>query len=728
MRYTFSEMRRRRVFRAAAIYFAVAWGLTEIMGFLVPALRFPPWVLTIVAIIFVLGFPVAMFLSWVFEIDENGIRKTEPTSHKGEFTIVASGLFLVAATAGLFYLIYPEGIDQPAELELVAYDPPPNSVAILPFRNLGGVQEDSYFSDGLAEELLNTLASYEGLLVKARTSSFAFRGQDFDVRFIGRRLNVSRIVEGSVQRSGQQLRIRVQLIDAVDGHGIWSDTYERTMQDIFDVQEEISRAIAQALQLKVAASNGRSPTRLNPADVKAYDLYLQGRHLWHQRTARSIQAAIDLFEQAIEADPSYVLAYTGLADAYNLLTAYGSLSGPAAARLMRDPVERAMSLDSEQAEVFTSLGAMQENLGELEAAEAAYRTAIKLNGNYSLAYMWLGNVLVNQSRIQDAEAAFMSALALDPLNVAVNLNVARANIFQGRYDRAMTFVSSAEEIHPDSALIHQVKSDWMREYGLLDKAVLSATRAQELDPKGVQVIASLATAHMDLGNFDEAKRWIESAIALGPGNWQVVWAVCDYHFLRGEYAALDNYVTARLNLLTSSSEGSASRDIRILYFWAGLARLLTGDTEAAAGFLDKAFAANMQFKLDLDDELYFLGLRALAHHSLGHQEIAARHVEDSLLLADDVLALGWSTPYVMIRRAGLELLAGRKQTALDQLAAAAESGFKNYQSLQRDPTWTSVAGDPRFVKALEIMRAETEQMRALVPAKDEQRRGYTGGM
>ena len=316
------ELKRRRVFRVAGIYGIVAWVTAEVADVVFPALQLPDWTITFVIALLLLGFPVAMFFSWVFDIGPQGIERTEPLAER------ASGMpsgerigyivLLVAAMGALGYLLYPSigGVDE---------DRTRDSIAVLPFADLSEDNSGEYFSEGMSEELLNLLVKVPDLRVAARTSSFAYKGEQVDVRDVARELGVDTVLEGSVRKSQNRVRITAQLIDAETGYHLWSDTYDRELEDIFAVQDEISAEIVKALKVTLGGTDEETQIMVREAptsNVEAYQLYLQARHQWKRRGEEPLRKSIELFDQALALDPEFARAYAGLAAAYVVLPGY----------------------------------------------------------------------------------------------------------------------------------------------------------------------------------------------------------------------------------------------------------------------------------------------------------------------------------------------------------------------------------------------------------------------
>ena len=580
---------------------------------------------------------------------------------------------------------------------------PSNTIAVMPFLNLNKDGDEEYFSDGISEEILNSLSAIPGLIVTSRTSSFSLRDANLDIPAIGKRLHVSRVLEGSVRKFGNRLRITVQLVDAVAGVRLWSSTYERELEDIFVIQEDISDSVVSALQIQINAPPQSVPgAHSQMVNVQAYDLYLLGRHSLHKRTAASITRSIGLFEESISRDPGFALAYTGVADAYNLLTAYGNMTGPDAAARMGPHLERALNLQPDLSEVHNSLGAMYENLGDLERAEVAYQKAIALNPNSALSLMWLGNLLINESRLEEASEAFSEALKLDPLNVIVNINVARTAMLRGRFAEGVQALDHAIALQPDSPHAITAKSVWMGRYGHLQEALELAQIAVELDDTGSQNLVNLISAYIHLANFEMARKWVAQANVVNPDYWRVVWITAEFHHLNNEVEVLEQYIQEKLSALLGSDQ--ASRDLKSAYQWYGVAKMRQGHDQLAARYFDRA--AEVDYQNDVGEELRFRVIRALAYQRSGDLAGATELLRVTAQYARRMAETGYETPSIKTFEASIYAVQGDFERCMALLKDARQLGFRKHLLLERDPSWDSIRDKPEFQAFLKSLSSD----------------------
>ncbi|RJP64527.1 MAG: hypothetical protein C4532_19045 [Candidatus Abyssobacteria bacterium SURF_17] len=329
------------------------------------------------------------------------------------------------------------------------------SIAVLPFMDISEDKNQEYFCDGLAEELINALTQLKGLHVVARTSAFSFKDEKRDVRDIGRQLNVETVLEGSVRKSGDRIRVTAQLINVADGYHIWSGRYDREMADIFAIQDEITLTIVDKLKVKLLGQERVRFASRRPVDMEAYNLYLQGRWFWNKMTAEGLTKAIEYFEQAIEKAPDYAPAYAGLADAYMNLPLYSTFSPKEAYAKAMAAVSKALELDDALAEAHASLAWIKMNFEwDWEGAERECQQAIELNPGYAIAHRWYSFVLLFTGRFDEAIREIEQARELDPLSLVTNRVVGHIYHYAGKYDRALEAIQKTIEMDPNFSYTH----------------------------------------------------------------------------------------------------------------------------------------------------------------------------------------------------------------------------------------------------------------------------------
>ncbi len=447
-----AELKRRRVFRVAAMYGFAAWLITEVSATVFPALFVPDWAITFVVVLLITGFPIAMILAWIFDVGAGGIVRTAIVSDSqremdsGRGRALYTGL-LITATALLTLALYHFGLKG---YNWIA-DDQPNSIAVLPFENMSNDPGNDYFSDGISEELLNLLAKIPNLQVTARTSSFVYRGESVDAREVGRNLGVATVLEGSVRWSGDdRIRITAQLIDVSNGFHLWSETYNRELKDIFEVQDDISRKIVDALKIQLvgeeppvlAATLNAPPT----GDLQAYQYYLEARHKWRQRGERSLTDSIELFQKALALDPSYARAASGLAAAYVVLAGYSDLPEEEGQKLAREAVYKALALDPTLAEAHSVLALINVEHLNWSDAESDFYNAISLDPNDATTHQWYSYLLVRTGRLQEALEQALEAQRLEPDSPIINSHLASVYLTLADNEKALHYSEEADRL------------------------------------------------------------------------------------------------------------------------------------------------------------------------------------------------------------------------------------------------------------------------------------------
>jgi len=384
------------------------------------------------------------------------------------------------------------------------------SLAVLPFENVGGNPDEEYFSDGLTDELIATLSQLRSLRVAARTSAFAFKGQARDIREIGRALNVATVLEGSVRKAADRVRVTAQLIDASSGLTIWSETYEeRALADIFDIQADVALRIARALEANLTASERGRLARRPTESLEAYTLYLKGRYFWNRR-GEALDTAIAYFERAIAADPQYARAHAGLASAYAPLGVHGYIRPDDGRQRMGEAARRAAELDDGLAEAHTVLAAyLHVYEWDWAAAESEYRLAIELDPNEPTAYNWYGFFLEGMRRFDEAIAARERARDLDPLAPSSTSGLGYSFRLAGRYDLAKAGYEDALELYPDYWLAYDALGELAEAMGDLEAAVRAYESAAAHAGRTARARAGLARGLALSGKENEARRLIE---------------------------------------------------------------------------------------------------------------------------------------------------------------------------------------------------------------------------
>jgi len=446
------ELKRRNVYKVAVAYAVVAWLLVQVATQVFPFLEIPNWVVRSVIVLVVIGFPIAVVIAWAFEATPEGIKRTEiadampataaQKKHAWIYVVIGCGAISVALFFLGRYTVAPQS-ERPSGASL-----PEKSIAVLPFDNLSEEKGNAYFAEGIQDEILTRLAKVADLKVISRTSTQRFKSAPSDLREIAKQLGVMNILEGSVQKSNDQVRVNVQLINALTDAHLWADTYDRKLIDIFAVESEIAKTIAETLQAKLTGSEKTAMSKKPTANPEAYELYLKGRFFWNKRTAADLRRSIDYFNQAIAKDPNYALAYAGLAQAWKLLPAFNGGAPQDCFPQAESAARKALALDDTLSDAHAALASLKGLNGfDYAGAVTEYERTIQLNPNDATAHQWFANdTLANIGQNERELAVMKRAMELDPLSLVINANLGWAYIHLGRLDEAIAQLRKTMEM------------------------------------------------------------------------------------------------------------------------------------------------------------------------------------------------------------------------------------------------------------------------------------------
>jgi len=512
----FAELKRRNVYKVAVAYAFIGWLIVQVATQVFPFLEIPNWVVRLVIVLIAIGFPIALVIAWAFEATPEGIKRTEVADampaepgrrkHTWIYVVVVCG----AISAALFFLgRYTVGTSptpQQSDAATVS-SMPQKSIAVLPFDNLSEDKENAYFAEGVQDEILTRLAKVADLKVISRTSTQKYKSAPDNLREIARQLGVANILEGSVQKASDQVRVNVQLINAMNDAHLWADTYDRKVTDIFAAESDISKTIADTLQAKLTGSELQAMAKVPTANTEAYELYLKGRFFWNKRTGADLKRAIDYFNQAIAKDPNYALAYAGLADSYTLLSVFSAASPQDSIPQARVAAKKALELDNTLAEAHASSGRILSGYDyDFERAIAEFERAIQLNPNYATSYHWISNgPLTARGEFDRAITEGKRAVELDPLSMIDNADLGQIYFYARRYDEAISQIGKAIEIDPHSYLAHYYLGQIYQLQGHLTEAIAEYQKAVELDDDP-QALAFLGQAQARIGQHDKAQK------------------------------------------------------------------------------------------------------------------------------------------------------------------------------------------------------------------------------
>jgi len=518
----FRELQRRNVFRVSVGYVISCWLLAQVADLVLENIAAPAWVMQTILLALALGFPVVVFFSWAYEVTPEGIKRESEIDRSQSITHVTArkldrAIMLTLVLAVSYFAIdkyYLSAERGPAAAPPVAGQAIPGeeaaaSIAVLPFVNMSDDASNEYFSEGLSEELLNLLAKIPELRVAARTSSFSFKDQALEISDIARRLNVAYVLEGSVRRSGDQVRITAQLIKADDGYHLWSDTFDRTLDNIFVIQDEIASEISLALLPRIMTGNGAASTAPDDSGYNykpspdVYQRYLLARSLFNKQTGDDIRQALEILTTLTRENPGYAEAHALYAHVMYYASARngGDVPWIIAESQINKGIREALALNPHLAEAHLVNGRMLQRGRNLPAAMESYEQTVAQNPSYAEAYVYLGDAALTMQDEARAWQAFDKARSLDPLSVSVLASVAQAAMQTDRPDVAEDAISVLEQLQPEVASEQRVlKLAFNKE---LARFALQLEKHRETYPDSRDFAYRLAEAYALLGELEK---------------------------------------------------------------------------------------------------------------------------------------------------------------------------------------------------------------------------------
>src|SRR5438034_7746750 len=542
----FAELKRRNVYKVAIAYGVVAWLLLQAASILFPTFEAPPWTMKVFVALTALGFPIALIIAWAFELTPEGLKRTEFADELPQKPARNRAWIYVVVVAGaisirLFFL----GRYTAPNKQGWRADLPGKSLAVLPFANLSGNPENAYFAAGIQDEIITRLAKIGELKVVSCLSTQRFKSSPDDLPANAKQLGVANVLQGSVQRSADQVRVNVQLVKAETDTHLWADTFDRKLTDVFQIESDIAKTIAEKLQARLTGSEERAISMQPTADVEAHQLYLKGRYLWNRRTAENLEKALNYFQQAADKDPNYALAYSGIADTCALFSVYGAGAPQEYLPRAKAAAEKAVELDDSLAEAQASLGLVYHSYFRSAESAREFDRSIQLDPNYATAHHWYGRLtLVMQGKLDHALVEVKRAYELDPVSPIIHTDVGAVYLMARRYDEAIEQLRGTVQMDPEFYWAHRFLGMALDLKGDTTGALAEFTKAFQLndDPAGLGFIGhaqarmghekeararldqmndaakrryvapyAFALIHLALGDKDQALDWLEKA-------------------------------------------------------------------------------------------------------------------------------------------------------------------------------------------------------------------------
>jgi serine/threonine-protein kinase len=567
----FGELRRRHVYRVAIAYAVVAWLLIQVATQVFPFFGIPDWIVRLVVLGSVLGLPIALIIAWAFEMTPEGMKRTEsiapneyiPRWSARKFAALIVTIAMLAMGLLMFQLVHSKA-KTPAQV-MAAATSAQKSIAVLPLLNESGDPGDEYFSDGLSEELIAALAQIRELKVIGRSSSFLFKDKKEDSKAIAKKLGVSTLLEGTVRKQGDKVRIVAELVNAADGRELWSRTFDRELKDIFAVQAEIAQAVAASLELTLLGTDDRSAKNAATKNMEAHNAYLQGHFYFERRNLEDYRKSVGFFEQATRIDPEYAMAYAERSEAWAWIGDLSSEKQKEAWAAAGSDAEKAVAIDPHLAEAHAALGWVRFFI-EWKFAEglAELRRAQQLSLGNPTANDLLARVVVYLGQFQEAEKLARQAVELDPLAYQARISLARILFTEGKLDEADASARKAAELQPTAAGSHRYQVFVAIQRGDGEAAL----REARLEPNEGYRHFELALAHYVRGDRPAADAALAELIA--KDRTFLAYQIAEVYAWRGEtdkafewlQVSLDNHDTGMLSLLINPLMRGLRHDAR----------------------------------------------------------------------------------------------------------------------------------------------------------------------
>jgi len=509
----FAELKRRNVYKVAVAYAIVGWLLVQIATQVFPFLEIPNWIVRLVIVLVAAGFPIALVIAWAFELTPEGIKRTEdvdlaasarqPRKYIWIFVVIVGA----ALSVGLFFIGRYTGrtTASAAGTEL-----PAKSIAVLPFESLSEEKGNAYFAEGIQDEILTRLAKVADLKVISRTSTQHFKSAPDNLPQIAKQLGVTNILEGSVQKANDQVRVNVQLINALTDAHLWAETYDRKLTDIFAVESDIAKTIADTLQAKLTGSEKIAIAKKPTENPEAHELYLKGRFFWNKRTAADLRKSIEYFNQAIAKDPGYAQAYAALAQSWKLLPAFNGGAPNDCFPQAEAAAKKALALDDTSSTAHAALASLKGLNGfDYPGAIAEYERTLQLNPNDATTRQWFANdALANVGQTEREIAELKRAVELDPLSLVINSNLGVAYIHAGRLDEAIAQLRKTVELDGTFYYARYNLAQALELKGLISEATAEYQKTMSMteDPVPLGMLGRLYASH---GQKDEALKLLQ---------------------------------------------------------------------------------------------------------------------------------------------------------------------------------------------------------------------------
>ncbi|MGI9200302.1 MAG: tetratricopeptide repeat protein [Woeseiaceae bacterium] len=728
----FEELKRRNVYRVGVAYAVLTWLILQAIDTVSPLLSLPDFAPKLALTILAIGFPAVLLFAWAFELTPEGIkrekhvdRKQSITSHTGQrLDRIIIGVLVIAVGMLLVDKFFLAGETQTQEVlatsempTAVAEEDVTPSIAVLPFVNMSDDKSSTYFSDGLADTMLHMLAQISEIRVAARTSSFQFRDQTMDITSIGNQLNVATVLEGSVQRAGDKIRVTAQLIDVENGFHLWSGNFDRDLVDVFAIQDEIADEVVAALKVSLLGETAGTLDSDQTENLEAYTEYLLGVNALNESSMENFSRATAHLQKAVEYDPNYARAWSTLGRTYLEMEDYGILSRDEAIAAARDTASQALDLAPESSEALAVLGKTELLEGNLETAEGLLSKAIELGPNDALALTYFGEFLMSDARPSEAVPVFEKAARLDPLSELTLYELANLYGALRRFDDFEAVLDRIDSINPESANTRGMRSALHGFRGEYAMAINYMKEAQAADPLDPEPSGQVAILYLAAGMPSEAQRWFDRGAEIDPEHplTKAAPLFMDFHTRENREQS------ARLarQLLEEEIEirrGARFIAVHTLYTYS----LETENLDSFLEVMDNLYPHLFDEPPHSFDRswlgVYYVGMAFINN---GDRERGAMFLQAGQDRRDQ-----FEEAYNFVALPGIEsrLALGDPDAALRRLNGFSADMFNdehNHNLLKHDAIFDPIREDPAFIALLEQYERNAAEQRRLIQAANE---------
>jgi len=724
-----TQLKQRQVFKVATIYAVSAWPLIQVADLAVPALGLPDSVMTLLLQIFLVGFPITLIFAWLFNFTATGIVRageetassvqTDSAQANMQTTLVVVGALIVAllATLGSQYLMQsstPEETVPTAQVSSVTTSststlPVVNkkeSIAVLPFIPFSQDPADEFFADGMVEELLNLLARVPDLQVAARTSSFAYKNvSNKTIVQIGQELGVDTILEGSIRKNDvtNQVRITAQLIKVSTGEHLWSETFDREYRDVFQIQDDIARAVVEKMKVTLLGEVKPSDFTVETTSVDAMVAFGKGQQELSHRTVPSLEKALSHFQQAVQADNQYARAYVGIADANILLALYGNLPSSIAMKNAQQALDRAIALNGELAAAYASLGLLWTKQ-DGQIAEQHFTKAIQLNPNYAMTYMWYGALLQGRGELTESHQMFEKAFELNPKSPVAAFNVASGYYQLGDEEKAMELFSHIISNDPYYPSAYNLVGDILTSRGRLDEAINMYKRALDVDSGNKHAVKGLLVSTMDMGDYDATNKWFDYIEQQG-----ALFKKSEVNLLLARFYGAQQNLPEALSSLESYQSDSEMMNLMVQ---AEVAFYRQQYAQAVKLYQQSQLAGSKKKSYYLQSEGQSIIHLAYSYLQLEQTNEANQVIDEYLDYLQKDKARHTNNPSYYYDMAVISALRDNKEESFYYLQAAIDAGWVTIWQAETEPALELVANEQQFSQMIGGVKAKLENMKS----------------